>query len=96
MVRIGDGDGGRAARGLDLPYALSWWACTFPLGSLAVATGVAWKVSGFESIHWFSVAAVVALFGAWIAVAVRASRAIWVGKVFESPYQPGPKRRRYR
>ncbi len=36
-------------RHLDLPYALSWWAYTFPLGSLAVATGVAGKV--FESPH---------------------------------------------
>ncbi|MCL1692113.1 MAG: hypothetical protein M3096_00360 [Actinomycetia bacterium] len=31
-------------RHLDLPYALSWWAYTFPLGSLGVATGGAWKV----------------------------------------------------
>jgi len=73
-------------RDLDLPYALSWWAYTFPLGSLAVATGVAWKVSGFESIHWFYVVAVVALFGAWITVAVRTVRAMWVGKVFASPH----------
>ncbi len=73
-------------RHLELPYALSWWAYTFPLGSLAVATGVAWKVSGFESIHWFYVAGIVALFGAWGTVAVRTTRAIWSGKVFESPH----------
>ncbi|MEN8240151.1 MAG: hypothetical protein ABFR53_13230, partial [Actinomycetota bacterium] len=73
-------------RHLELPYALSWWAYTFPVGSLAVATGVAWKVSGFESIHWFYIAAVVALFGAWLTVAVRTSVAMWSGKVFESPH----------
>lgn len=27
-------------RHLDLPYALSWWAYTLPLGSLAVASDV--------------------------------------------------------
>lgn len=73
-------------RHLELPYALSWWAYTFPLGSLAVATGVAWKVSGFESIYWFYVGVIVALFAAWLTVAVRTARAIWTGKVFESPH----------
>jgi len=73
-------------RHLDLPYALSWWAYTFPLGSLAVATGVAWKVSGFESIRWFYVAVLIALFAAWLTVAVRTVRAMWSGKVFESPH----------
>jgi C4-dicarboxylate transporter/malic acid transport protein len=73
-------------RHLELPYALSWWAYTFPLGSLAVATGVAWKVSDFESIRWFYIAVLVALFVAWIVVAVRTVRAMWSGKVFESPH----------
>ena len=73
-------------RHLDLPYALSWWAYTFPLGSLGVATGVAWKVSGFESIRWFYIAVIIALFAAWITVAVRTLRAMWSGKVFESPH----------
>ena len=36
-------------RNLGLPYALSWWAYTFPLGALAVSSGVAWTVTGFES-----------------------------------------------
>ncbi len=73
-------------RHLELPYALSWWAYTFPLGSLAVATGVAWKVSRFESIRWLYIAVVVALLGAWVIVAVRTIRAMWSGKVFESPH----------
>jgi len=73
-------------RHLDLPYALSWWAYTFPLGSLAVATGVAWKVSGFASIRWFYVAVVVALAIAWVIVAVRTVGAMWTGKVFESAH----------
>jgi tellurite resistance protein TehA-like permease len=59
---------------------------TFPLGSLAVATGVAWKVSGFESIHRFYVGVVIVLFGAWVAVAARTTRAMLSGKVFESPH----------
>jgi tellurite resistance protein TehA-like permease len=75
------------ARHLELPYALSWWAYTFPLGSLGVATGVAWKVTGFESIHWFYIAVIVALFGAWITVALRTTLAMISGKVFASPHE---------
>jgi C4-dicarboxylate transporter/malic acid transport protein len=74
------------ARHLELPYALSWWAYTFPLGSLATATGVAWKVSGFESIYWFYVAVVLALVGAWVIVAARTGLAMVNGKVFASPH----------
>lgn len=73
-------------RNLDLPYALSWWAYTFPLGALAVATGVAWKVTGFESIHWFYGGVVVVLFGVWITVATQTAIAVWTGKVLESPH----------
>jgi len=73
-------------RHLDLPYALSWWAYTFPLGSLAVATGVAWKTTDFTSIYWFYVAVVVALAVAWILVAVRTGAAMVSGKEFTSPH----------
>ena len=73
-------------RNLDLPYALSWWAYTFPLGALAVATGVAWKVTGFESIHWFYGGVVVVLSGVWLTVATQTAFAVWPGKVLESPH----------
>jgi tellurite resistance protein TehA-like permease len=74
------------ARNLGRPYALSWWANTFPLGALAVSTGVAWTVTGFESIHWFYLGVVVALFGAWITVGTQTTIALWTGKVLESPH----------
>lgn len=83
-------------RSLGLPYALSWWAYTFPLGALAVSTGVVWQVTGFESVHWFYIAVVVTLFGVWITVATQTAIAVWTGKVLESPHgavvqQPGTK-----
>lgn len=73
-------------RNLGLPYALSWWAYTFPLGALAVSTGVAWKVTGFESVHWFYIGIVVVLFGVWITVATQTAVAVWTGKALESPH----------
>ena len=73
-------------RNLDLPYVLSWWAYAFPLGALAVSTGVAWKVTGFESVHWFYVGVVFTLFVVWITVATQTAIAVWTGKVLESPH----------
>ena len=73
-------------RNLGLPYALSWWAYTFPLGALAVSSGVAWTVTGFESVHWFYVGVVVALFCVWITVATQTAIGVWTGKVLESPH----------
>ena len=73
-------------RNLDLPYALSWWAYTFPLGALAVSTGVAWKVTGFESIQWFYAAVLMALAVVWVIVAARTAGAVWTGKVLQSPH----------
>ena len=73
-------------RNLDLPYALSWWAYTFPLGALAVSTGVTWKATGFDSIHWFYIAVVIALGGVWVVVAARTAHAVWTGKVLQSPH----------
>ena len=58
-------------RTLGLPYALSWWAYTFPLGALAVSSGVVWQVTGFESVHWFYIGVVVALFFVWVTVATQ-------------------------
>jgi tellurite resistance protein len=73
-------------RSLDLPYALSWWAYAFPLRALAVSTGVAWKVTGFESIHWFYSGVVVVLVGVWLSVATQTAIDVWTGKVLESPH----------
>ena len=73
-------------RKLDLPYALSWWAYTFPIGALAVSTGVVWKVTGFESIHWCYIGVLVVLAIVWVVVAARTAAAVWTGKVLQSPH----------
>jgi C4-dicarboxylate transporter/malic acid transport protein len=78
---------GSYARRLDLPYALSWWAYTFPLGALAVASGVTWKVTNLASVEWFYVLVLVALATAWVVVAVRTAVAVWTGQVLQSPHE---------
>jgi tellurite resistance protein TehA-like permease len=72
----------RHIAGKDLPYALSWWAFTFPSGALAVASGVAWKVSGFESVLWFYRTTVLFMLLVWLIVTVRTVKAMISGTVF--------------
>jgi C4-dicarboxylate transporter/malic acid transport protein len=69
-------------RRLDLPYALSWWAFTFPTGALAVATGVAWQATGFGWIHGSYRASVIVLLVIWLAVAANTVRGVISRKVF--------------
>lgn len=69
-------------RRLNMPYALSWWAFTFPTGALTVSTGIAWKVSGFGFIHTLFIVSLLFLLITWVLVVVRTSKGIASGKVF--------------
>lgn len=71
---------------MDLPYALSWWAFVFPSGALAVSTGVAWKATGFETIHWIYRGSVWFLLLVWLLVLVRTLHGVATGKVFASAH----------
>jgi len=71
---------------MDLPYALSWWAFVFPSGALAVSSGVAWKVTSFESIHWIYRGSVWFLLLVWLLVLARTLHGVATGKVFASAH----------
>ncbi|PLY01399.1 MAG: hypothetical protein C0622_07410, partial [Desulfuromonas sp.] len=67
---------------LELPYALSWWAFTFPSGALCVSSGVAWKATGFGIIHSFYLFAVTFLLLIWLLVFLRTMKGVLSGKIF--------------
>jgi len=67
---------------IELPYALSWWAFTFPSGALSVSTGVAWKVTDFSSIYAFYIFAVIFLLAVWVVVSGRTIKGMLTKKVF--------------
>jgi C4-dicarboxylate transporter/malic acid transport protein len=69
-------------RRIELPYALSWWAFTFPSGALCVSTGVAWKVSGFSSIFAVYNIILIFLLVVWAVVFVRTGLGMISGKIF--------------
>jgi C4-dicarboxylate transporter/malic acid transport protein len=69
-------------RHLDLPYALTWWAFTFPMGALCIASAVAWKVTGFTSILCFFILATIFMLIIWLVVFLRTARGVASGKIF--------------
>jgi C4-dicarboxylate transporter/malic acid transport protein len=67
---------------IDLPYALSWWAFTFPTGALCVATGVTWKATGYgfvQYFYWFTFAFLVLI---WLLVLIKTLRGVISGRIF--------------
>ncbi|MCW8858776.1 MAG: hypothetical protein OQK50_06985 [Deltaproteobacteria bacterium] len=67
---------------IDLPYALSWWAFTFPAGALCVASGVAWKASQFGIIYYFYLLTVAFLLLVWTLVFIWTMKGVLSGKIF--------------
>jgi C4-dicarboxylate transporter/malic acid transport protein len=67
----------------ELPYALSWWAFTFPSGALAVATGIAWSTSKLGFLWYWYLGVVVFLLCIWLLVAARTLHGMITGKVFQ-------------
>jgi len=67
---------------VELPYALSWWAFTFPAGALCVSSGAAWKASQFGIIYNFYQFAVAFLLMVWLLVFFRTIKGMLSGKIF--------------
>ena len=67
---------------LELPYALSCWAFTFPSGALCVASGVAWEASKFGIIYNFYQFTAAFLLLVWIVVFIRTMKGVFSGKIF--------------
>jgi len=66
-----------------IPFAMSWWAFTFPLGSFIVATGIIHKAIGGAFFQWIGLAALTGLILIWSMVFIRTLRAVISGEIFE-------------
>lgn len=70
-------------KNIQLPYALSWWAFTFPLGALTIASGIVSQVTGCmvcKIIYLFALAVFVIK---WTVVAIKTVQNVFSGKVFQ-------------
>jgi C4-dicarboxylate transporter/malic acid transport protein len=67
-----------------LPFALTWWGFTFPLGTCVTGTIVLAARSGDLALRWASVILYGLLLAAWVIVAVRTARGSATGRLFRT------------
>jgi C4-dicarboxylate transporter/malic acid transport protein len=77
-----------ARRGM--PFALTWWSLTFPVGTFVTGTTQLAVHTGLPAFRVAAVIAYVGLLGTWVLVAVRTARGGLRGNLFLPPPGTGP------
>ena len=77
-----------ARRGM--PFALTWWSLTFPVGTFVTGTTQLALHTGLPAFRVAAVVAYAGLLGAWGLVAVRTARGSLRGNLFLPPSTSGP------
>lgn len=72
-----------------MPFALTWWSLTFPVGTFVTGTTQLAVHTGLPAFRVAAVAAYVGLLCTWGLVAVRTARGSLAGSLF-APAAPGP------
>ncbi len=67
---------------VSIPYAMSWWAFTFPLGAYTAATFVLYKEIGLTGIKYYGALLFVLLLFFWAITFVNTMKAAFSGKLF--------------
>ena len=70
-----------------LPFGLTWWSFTFPVGTCVTGTSDLALHTGADAFRWAAVALYLALVAAWTVVSVRTARGAWRGRLFLPPPQ---------
>jgi C4-dicarboxylate transporter/malic acid transport protein len=68
-----------------LPFSLTWWSFTFPVGTFVTGTSELATHSGSGALAWIAVALYVFLLAAWVTVATRTVRNSLAGRLFLPP-----------
>lgn len=68
-----------------LPFSLTWWSFTFPVGVTVTGTIRLAIQTGIPAFRWASTVGFVFLLVAWIVVATRTSHAVIRGHLFHPP-----------
>jgi C4-dicarboxylate transporter/malic acid transport protein len=67
------------AAGQRLPFSLTWWSFTFPVGTWVTGTVALAGHTGADAFRWAAVALYLGLVAAWLLVSVRTVRGGWRG-----------------
>jgi C4-dicarboxylate transporter/malic acid transport protein len=74
----------RTAR-LRLPFSLTWWSFTFPIGTCVTGLGALAVHTGSVAFRWAAVAGFAVLVVAWVLVATRTARGMAAGTLLRAP-----------
>ena len=64
-----------------LPFSLSWWSFTFPVGTMVTGTGALFTATSSEAFRWAALGLFVLLLVGWATAAVRTAAATWRGQL---------------
>ena len=73
-----------------LPFALTWWSFTFPVGTFVTGTTQLAVHTGLPAFRWAAVIAYAGLLGAWVLVAARTTKQSLRGDLLLRPPASGP------
>ncbi|HEX3388780.1 MAG TPA: TDT family transporter [Streptosporangiaceae bacterium] len=74
----------RAARA-HLPFSLTWWSFTFPVGTVVTGTTSLSQHTGDGLFRWAAAGLYLVLVAAWAVVSVRTAAATWRGSLLRAP-----------
>jgi tellurite resistance protein TehA-like permease len=72
-----------------LPFSLTWWSFTFPVGTLVTGTSELARHTHANFFTWASVGLYALLIGAWLTVATRTAYGSLRGRLFLPARAPG-------
>ncbi len=78
----------RAARH-HMPFTLTWWSFTFPVGTVVTGTSGLALQTGAGAFSWIAVGLYAFLVGAWATAFANTVRGAWIGRLFVPP-APAP------
>jgi tellurite resistance protein TehA-like permease len=73
-----------------MPFALTWWSLTFPVGTFVTGTTQLALHTGLPALRVAAVIAYFTLIGTWCLVTVRTTLGAWRGDLFLPPSSSGP------
>jgi tellurite resistance protein TehA-like permease len=73
-----------------MPFALTWWSLTFPVGTFVTGTTQLANHTGLPAFRVAAVMAYAGLLGTWGLVAAQTARGSVGGSLFAPPPQAGP------
>jgi C4-dicarboxylate transporter/malic acid transport protein len=73
----------RAARA-HLPFSLTWWSFTFPVGTLVTGTSALALHTGADVFRWAAAGLYLVLVAAWVLVSVRTVAGTWRGTLLRA------------